>query len=130
MQAIVSVEGYACEMRRDEIRRNHHAVLQRDTGRSFSVAACLLGCTRDRDSGAIQRGVLPQQQLQGPQQDVEVFPGEHEHRGVGEGGHGGGPGLPPQQGQLPKVHGGPQPHHLLHTRRDKSVVALWVFVMR
>ena len=63
--------------------------------------------------GAIQGSMLPQEGLQGPQKLIEVLPGQHEQRGVGEGCHSGGPGLPPQQRQLPKVHCGAQPQHLL-----------------
>ena len=62
---------------------------------------------------AIQGSMLPQEGLQGPQKLIEVLPGQHEQRGVGEGCHSGSSGLPPQQRQLPKVHCGAQPQHLL-----------------
>ena len=80
--------------------------------------ACLLDA-RASGSRAVQSSVLPQQQLEWAQQDVEVFSGQHEYRGVCEGCHCGSSGLPPQQCQLPKVHGGPQPHHLLHPHHTR-----------
>jgi len=77
----------------------------------FEHSHLLDSCSRF--SRAIQCSILPQQHLQGPQKDVEVLPCQHEHRGISECCHCGCSGLPSQQSQLPKVHGGAQTHHLL-----------------
>ncbi len=80
---------------------------------SIISSSCHLLDSCSRFSRAIQCSILPQQHLQGPQKDVEVLPGQHEHRGISECCHCGCSGLPSQQCQLPKVHGGAQSHHLL-----------------